>query len=105
MIVKIGAPGKSFKGLSDYLMHDPKEKTDERVAGKHTPNCANDFIPGAVNEMYLTAENAGLLKEQAVIRAGGRITENPVRHVSLNWAPGENPSREHMIEASEGFLT
>jgi MobA/VirD2-like, nuclease domain len=105
MIVKISGAGKSFKGLSDYLTHDPNNaKTDERVAWTHTLNCANDHIPSAVNEMYLTAENAELLKQQAGIRAGGRATENPVIHVSLNWAPADQPTREHMIETSEQYL-
>jgi len=105
MIVKISGSGKSFKGLSDYLAHDPnKAKTAERVAWTHTLNLANDDVPMAVNEMYLTAENAELLKQEAGIRAGGRATENPVKHVSLNWAPGEDPTREHMIETSEKFL-
>jgi hypothetical protein len=105
MIVKISGGGKSFKGLSDYLTHDPdKAKTDERVAWTHTHNLANDDVPSAVNEMYLTAENAELLKQEAGVRGGGRQTENPAKHVSLNWAPVENPTREHMIETGEGYL-
>jgi hypothetical protein len=35
---------------------------------------------------------------------GGRTTENVVKHVSLNWSPEEQPSRDHMIETAEGFL-
>jgi hypothetical protein len=104
MIVKIGAAGKSFKGLSDYLTHDPGAKTNERVAWTHTRNLANDFVPAAVNEMYLTAENAELLKQEAGVRGGGRSTENPVKHISLSWAPDDNPSQAHMIKASEHFL-
>jgi hypothetical protein len=105
MIPRISGGGKSFKGLSDYLTHDPdKAKTDERVAWTHTHNLANDDVPSAVNEMYLTAENAELLKQEAGVRGGGRQTENPLKHVSLNWAPGENPTREHMIETGEGYL-
>jgi hypothetical protein len=105
MIVRNSGDGKSFKGLSDYLMHDPNNsKTDERVAWTHTLNLANDDVPSAVNEMYLTAENAELLKQEAGVRAGGRVTEKTVKHISLNWAPGEDPTREHMIETSEKFL-
>jgi hypothetical protein len=77
MIVKISGSGKSFKGLSTYLMHDPNANTDERVAWTHTLNLANDHVPSAVDEMYWTAQNAELLKQQAGIRAGGRSTENP----------------------------
>jgi hypothetical protein len=104
MIVKISGVGKSFKGLSTYLTHDPNANTEDRVAWTHTLNLANDHVPSAIDEMYWTAQNAELLKQEAGIRAGGRATENPVKHVSLNWAPADNPSREHMIETSEGFL-
>ncbi len=104
MIVKIGKGGKSFKGLSEYLTHDPKVNTDERVAWTHTHNLANDHVPSAVDEMYWTARNAELLKQEAGIRAGGRATEEPVKEVSLNWAPEDRPTREHMIETSEEFL-
>lgn len=104
MIVKILSRGKSFKGLATYLTHDPKAKTDERVTWTHTHNLANDDVPSAVDEMLWTSRNAELLKQEAGIRAGGRATENPVKHLSLNWAPDEQPTREHMIEATEEFL-
>jgi Relaxase/Mobilisation nuclease domain len=104
MIVKISSSGKSFAGLATYLAHDPNAKTDERVAWTHTHNLANDHLPSAVDEMYWTAMNADLLKQEAGVRAGGRTTESPVKHVSLNWAPADDPSREHMIETSAGFL-
>jgi hypothetical protein len=104
MIVKISGVGKSFKGLSIYLTHDPNANTDERVAWTHTLNLANDHVPSAVDEMYWSAQNAELLKQEAGIRAGGRATENPVKHVSLNWAPDDNPSQEHIIQTSQGFL-
>lgn len=104
MIVVIFPSGKSFKGLSEYLTHDPKAKTDERVDWTHTLNLANDHVGSGVNEMYLTAENAQLLKQQSGIRAGGRKTGSPVKHISLNWAPDDSPSRDHMIETGEAFL-
>jgi relaxase-like protein len=104
MIVKISSGGKSFAGLSTYLTHDPNSATDERVAWTHTHNLANDHVPSAVDEMYQTARNAELLKQEAGIRAGGRATESPVKHVSLNWSPEDNPTREHMIETTERFL-
>ena len=104
MIVKIGRGGKSFKGLAEYLTHDPKARTDERVDWTHTHNLANDDVPSAINEMYLTSENAELLKQEAGVRAGGRATEDPVKEVSLNWSPEDKPTREHMIQRSEAFL-
>ncbi len=104
MIVKILSRGKSFSGLATYLTHDPEAETKERVSWTHTLNLANDHVPSAVDEMLWTARNAELLKQEAGIRAGGRATENAVKHLSLNWAPDENPTREHMIETAEGFL-
>ncbi len=105
MIVKILSRGKSFKGLATYLTHDAeKAQTDERVAFTHTLNLANDHVPSAVDEMLWTARQAELLKQEAGIRAGGRATENAVKHLSLNWAPDEQPTRDHMIQATEGLL-
>jgi len=104
MIVKISSSGASFKGLSTYLTHDPNANTAERVAWTHTHNLANDHVPSAVDEMVWTARNAELLKQEAGVRAGGRVTENPVKHMSLNWAPDDSPSPEHMIKTSEKFL-
>lgn len=104
MIVRIGKGGKSFKGLAEYLAHDPKARTDERVDWTHTHNLANDDVPSAVDEMLWTARNAELLKQEAGVRAGGRPTEYPVQEVSLNWSPDDKPTREHMIETSKAFL-
>jgi len=104
MIPKIQARGASFKGLAAYLAHEPKAETEKRVAWTHTLNLANDHIPSAVDEMVNTARAAELLKQEAGIRAGGRATENPVKHFSLNWSPEENPTREQMISATEDFL-
>jgi hypothetical protein len=97
--------GSSFKGLSQYLTHDPKSNTDERVAWTHTHNLANDHVPSAVDEMYWTARNAELLKQEAGVRAGGRVTEDPLKNVSLNWSPEEKPTPEHMLATAEKFLT
>src|SRR3984957_17529557 len=104
MIVRIHSRGQSFKGLGTYLTHDPKADTAERVSWTHTLNCANDHVPSAIDEMMWTARDAELLKQEAGIRAGGRPTENTVKHASLSWATDETPSREHMIATSEDFL-
>jgi Relaxase/Mobilisation nuclease domain len=104
MIVRILSNGSSFKGCAAYLTHDPRAETNERVGWTHTLNLANDHVPSAVDEMVWTARNAELLKQEAGIRAGGRATENSVKHLSLNWSPEDNPTREHMIETTEEFL-
>lgn len=103
MIVKFAKPGKSFKGVMLYLTHDPDHAaTSERVAWTHTLNLANDDIPAALHEMHTTALNAPVLKAEQGI--GGRQTEKPVKHFSLNWHPSETPDREEMIGAVQSFL-
>ena len=104
MIVCILSSGSSFKGLATYLTHDPEAKSTERVGWTHTLNLAHDDALSAVDEMYWTARNAELLKQEAGIRAGGRATEHTVKHLSLNWSPDDHPTQEHMIEATEDFL-
>jgi hypothetical protein len=105
MVPKIGSRGKSFKALATYLTHDQKAKSAERVAWTHTHNLANDHVPSAVDEMLWTARHAELLKQEAGVRAGGRATEDPVKHISLNWSPDDTPTREHIIATAENFLT
>ena len=104
MIVRFSPCGKSFKGLSTYLTHDPKANTQDRVAWTHTHNLVNDHVPSAVDEMVWTARNAELLKQEAGVRAGGRTTEDPAKQLSLNWSPKDNPTPEHMIQESMKFL-
>ncbi len=104
MIVKIYRSGTSFKGLGQYLTHDPKAETSQRVAWTHTLNTAHDDVPSAVDEMLWTARSAEFLKAEAGIRAGGRHVEKPVKHFSLNWHPSEEPTREQMIEAVESYV-
>ena len=104
MIVIIHNTGTSFKGLGNYLTHDPGASSDERIGWTHTENLANDDPRSATDEMLWTARNAELLKQEAGIPAGGRETEKPVKHFSLNWSPDEDPSRAHMIETTENFL-
>jgi hypothetical protein len=104
MIVKIGKGGTSFKGLSQYLTHDPESETANRVAWTKTLNLANDFVPAAVSEMIWTHRDAEILKREAGIRAGGRKNQVSVKHVSLNWDPRDNPSDQHMMATAQHFL-
>jgi hypothetical protein len=104
MIVKFSGSGSSFTGVSKYLTHDPNALTSERVEFTHTFNLASDFVPAAVNEMYWTSRDAEIYKREAGIRAGGRSSEHPAKHLSLNWAPEDSPSQEHMIRTGEHFL-
>lgn len=104
MIIIVHSAGVSFSGLGQYLSHDAKAATDERVAWTHTHNLAHDDVHSAIDEMLWTYRDAELLKQEAGVRAGGRATEKPVKHVSLNWSPEESPSQDHMINSAEEFL-
>lgn len=105
MIVKFAKPGRSFKGVALYLLHDAeKAATSERVAWTHSVNCCHDHIESAVHEMVTTCLDADLLKAEAGVRAGSGTVEKPVKHISLNWHPSERPEREAMIRAAESFL-
>ena len=99
MIVKIGKAGASFVGLGRYLT-DAKE----RVAWTHSLNCANEFAPSVINEMYTTFKDAEFLKEQSGQHGGGTPLEKPVKHISLSWHPDEHPTKGQMIEAAMSFL-
>lgn len=103
MIIKFAKPGTSFKGVMQYLAHDPDHAvTSERLAWTHTLNLAHDEVDAAVAEMRTTALNADVLKAEHGI--GGRAVEKPVRHISLNWHPSETPDRAAMIDAAQSFL-
>jgi hypothetical protein len=104
MIVRFMPSGRSFKWLSEYLTHDPKARSDERVAWTHTLNLAHDHPDSAVHEMLMTFNCRDLLKAEAGVRAGGAKLDKPVKHFSLNWHPSEQPSRKEMIDATQSFL-
>jgi hypothetical protein len=104
MIVRFMPSGRSFKWLSEYLTHDPKARSDERVAWTHTLNLAHDDPDSAVHEMLMTFNCRDLLKAEAGVRVGGAMLDKPVKHLSLNWHPSERPSRQEMIEAAQSFL-
>lgn len=103
MIVKFAKPGKSFKGVMQYLAHDPDHAdTAARIAWTHTLNLTHDDVEAATAEMRTTAFNADVLKAEQGI--GGRKVEKPVRHVSLNWHPSDTPDQQAMIDAVQSFL-
>lgn len=104
MIVRMLPSGRSFKGLAAYLTHDAGAETRQRVAWTHTVNCAHDDAPSAVHEMLTTVHDAEALKEEAGVRAGGRALQKPVKHLSLNWHPSDQPDQQHMIATTQTFL-
>jgi hypothetical protein len=118
MIIRIQAPGGSFRGAGKYYLHDKlpeaergkelsKElmpSTDERVWFTDTRNCANLDPEKALDEMWHVAENQQWLKAQAGGRTSGRVCQDPVKTISLSWHKDDPPTPEQMIEAADAYL-
>jgi hypothetical protein len=105
MIIKLHKDGRSFAGVCKYLTHDAnRAETTERVAWTHTLNLAHDDVASAVNEMLWTSRSADLLKREAGVSTGGSKLERPVKHFSLSWPHGTEPSKEHMIETARAYM-
>jgi relaxase-like protein len=106
MVPSIAGNGASFRGAGLYYLHDkaekagPKLSTSGRVAWTATRNLANEDPEKAIDEMWHTAEDAARLK------AGqpGRRCDDPVKTLSLAWAPHQSPTREQMEAAVDGYL-
>ncbi len=118
MIIRIQAPGGSFRGAGKYYLHDklpdaergkgvPKElmpTTDERVWFTDTRNCANFDPEKALDEMWHTAEAQQWLKKQVGGRTSGRVCEDPVKTISLSWHKDDRPTPDHMVDAADAYL-
>jgi len=105
MIPRVNSQGYSFKGVTDYLMHDKKSDTDERVAWTETGNMYTDDIFKAAKVMAWTDMNAQQLKIENGSSTAGRKTETgSVYHYSLSWAHRETPNEEHQKEMALATL-
>jgi len=104
MIIKIHKAGRSFKGVSRYLLHDAGTETAKRVAWTHTVNLAHDLVSSAVDEMLWTFRSADVLKRAAGVSTGGSKLDKPVKHFSLCWPQGETPAQDHMIETVQAYM-
>ena len=78
--------GKSFKGLSQYLLQDENRETAERVGRVQTYNLADAQGDQAWRLMLASANSANALKEAAGIKKGKPV-KNTVYHYSLNFNP------------------
>lgn len=96
--------GRGFKGVSEYILHDKKARTDVRVEWTHMENLSVDDASRAWREMARTATNAEALKWDAGVVLTGRKGQNPVYHLTLSWAKDEDPDREQMIAAGRDAL-
>ena len=111
MVVKMSSPGRSFGGVADYCLHDPRmpgeahhPESAERVEWTETRNLAAGEGARAGRIMAATAEASPELKRLAGGAATGRKLEKPVCHYSLNWAKDEKPDRQEMRRAAAESL-
>ena len=111
MVVKMSSPGRSFGGVAEYCLHDPRmpgeahhPESAERVEWTETRNLATSEGERAGRIMAATAEASPELKRLAGGAATGRKLEKPVCHYSLNWAKDEKPDRQEMLRAAEASL-
>ena len=107
MVVKMSSPGRSFGGVADYCLHDPRipgeahhPESAERVEWTETRNLATSEGERAGRIMAATAEASPELKRLAGVAATGRKLEKPVCHYSLSWAKDEKPDRQEMRRAA-----
>ena len=85
--------GKSFKGLSQYLLQDENRETSARVGWVQTFNLADADGDQAWRLMLATANSANALKEAAGIKKG-KAVKNTVYHYSINFNPEDELTRE-----------
>ena len=110
MVVKMSSPGRSFGGVAEYCLHDPRmpgqghPESAKRVEWTETRNLATEQGDRAARIMAATAEASPELKRLAGAAATGRKLEKPVCHYSLNWAREEKPDRQEMLRAAEASL-
>ena len=95
--------GKSFKGLSAYLLQDENRETAERVGWSDTRNLAGADPDQAWRLMLATANSAGALKEAAGIKKGKPV-KNTVYHYSINFNPEDEVTPEVRQSAVDGSL-
>ena len=114
MIPRIQRRGFSFKGITDYLMHDKEAQTSERVAWSRTENMRTDDVEKAAKVMAWTDLHreelrAGYRAENGMepSAAGAKPEKGRVHHCVLAWAVGESPSEDHqwaMCEIAGGLF-
>ena len=113
MIAQVSPIGRSFKGVTAYVMHDAagpgqeeetKPATQERVEWTETRNLASDRPDDVWRIMAATAKAAPGLKRLAGVPGAGRKAAKPVYHYSLSWKPGETPDRGEMSRAVDESL-
>lgn len=103
MIPRLHKRGKSFKGVCSYILHDAGKDSSDRVLWVDKANLVSD-PEHAWFEMFATARDQALLKQQAGHDARGRKNTKPVLHYTLSWAASDNPSPELMRQTAVSSL-
>ena len=112
MTPRIAQRGTSFKGASQYYLHDKREAgeavrtTSERVDWTTTRNIATDNAEFAFRVMAHTAMDKDRLKEQAGIKNTGRKSKGDVYAYSLAWHPDEKGKydKAQMLDVADQSL-
>lgn len=95
--------GKSFKGLSQYLLQDENRETTERVGWTQTLNLNDAQADQAWRLMLATANSANALKEASGIKKG-KTPVKVVHHFSINFNPEDEVTPEIMAKAVKESL-
>ena len=96
--------GNFFAGAVGYITHDVGKNSAERVAFTGVINMRTSDPEKAAKVMAWTTLHAAELKEAAGFKNTGRKTQGPVYHFTLNWEPGTEPARNHMVETGQSAL-
>lgn len=102
--------GASFRGAGKYYLHDKAAKGAEhptsstRVAWTAVRNLVHADPHQAIDEMWRTAEDARELKKQSGHRWQGEKGANPVKTISLSWAPHQSPTQAQMEATVDHYL-
>ena len=110
MVPMITAGGTSFKGAASYYLHDKRKPgepgcfTSVRISWIVTTNLPTDNPERGWKIMAHTALAAQELKAAIGAKTTGRKLTKPVFAYSLSWHPGQNPTKEEMLEAARASL-
>ena len=110
MIARIIDSGAGVRGMVNYITHDqgskdnPRPQTADRVRWTACLGLAVDDPQLMRRVMQGLTADAEDLKRRAGVKAGGRPLRKPYTHLSLAWAPGQQPTEAEMREAATGAL-
>ena len=114
MIPRLHSSGRGVAGLAAYTLHDKPVvvdgETEYPVTSDRVAWTESVGLPGVksalmVRVMQGTVADAPVLKERAGVSARGRKLAAPYGHMSLNWGPTEQPTREEMVGAAREALS